>query len=97
MSALASKDNRVSAPDIPFRDRLGKSSAEKVHGVGVASARGEHERGLVVFVEGDTVGFVVQGEQDFDDGDEAQEGGEVEGGVGEAGGVVGGVVERVGE
>jgi hypothetical protein len=51
----------------------------------------------VVFVEGDAVGFVVQGEQDFDDGDEAQEGGEVEGGVGEAGGVVGGVVERVGE
>lgn len=49
----------------------------------MAVARGEGEAGLVVFVAGDAVGgFVAEGEEVHADGEVAEGGGEVQGGVG---------------
>lgn len=75
MAALAGEDDGVPAADVALGNAGWERGAEQVHGVGVAGAGGEHERGLVVFVQADAVALVVQGEQDFDDGEEAERAG----------------------
>jgi hypothetical protein len=96
MAALAGKNNSISAANVAFGDGLRTRGAEQVHGICVAGSARQHQRRLVVLVQGNAIAFVVQREQDFDDGDEAKGGGEVERGVGEAGRGEVRVVQEVG-
>ena len=65
-----------------------------MHAFRMPSRSSEHKRRLVVFVQ--SIYFVAEREQDANAREETEGGGEVQGGVGEAGGGRVRVVEEVG-
>lgn len=76
----------VPAADVAPQDDVGVLLAEEVHDLGVAGARSQHQRGLVVVVERGAVGLAAEREEELDDGEVAEGGGEVQVRVGQAAG-----------
>lgn len=67
-----------------------------MHGLGVARAGGQHQRGLEFVVQGGEVDLVAQRDEQLDDGEVAEGGGEVEVRVGQPAGGGVRVVEEFG-
>ena len=72
MPAGAGEHYGVAAADVLALDAGAARCAQGVHDVGVAFAGGEHEWGLVLFIEGYGGSVVAEGDEELDDGEKPE-------------------------